>query len=69
MCTWGMWSENLECRIDTHGAIKKNSADSVVGNHSLKLSGYSHLLRENQGKGKYTVLMEKFHIFGGHMPS
>ena len=23
-CTWGMWSENMECRVDTHGAMKKN---------------------------------------------
>ncbi len=22
-CTWGMWSENMECRVDTHGAMKK----------------------------------------------
>ena len=39
---WGMWSENMECRVETHGA------DSVVGNHSLKLNGYSPLERENQ---------------------
>ena len=23
-CTWGTWFENMECRGDTHGAMKEN---------------------------------------------
>ena len=22
-CKWGMWSENMECRVDTHGVTQK----------------------------------------------
>ncbi len=41
---WGMWSENMECRGGTHRAMKKSLANSVVGNHSLKLRNEFQLI-------------------------
>ena len=60
MCTWGMWSENMECRVDTHGAMKKNL--SRFGGRNPEKFNFENLVfhRKDGKKG----MMEKFHKNG-----
>ncbi len=47
-CTWGMWSENMECRVDTHGAMKKNLSQFGGQKPYFEVKWIPPLVRDNQ---------------------
>ena len=61
-CTWGMWSENIIFRVDTHGAMKKNL--SRFGDRNPEKFNFEYLVfhKKRWGKRHFLVFWEFFLI-------